>query len=288
MDDTEWLAVLAMGGLFLAAQFIALAAVQPFEAAGVQAFENPSNPANILQIVLVIVVFTAVILFIARYRRDAIKYIILFVFFFSLFYIFQAFLFILTPQALVVTGGAFAAALAGIALLLRHPEWYVVDGIGVLMAGGIIAIFGTSLSIPLVLALLVILAVYDAISVYKTKHMLSLADTVVGENLPLLMVVPKKRDYSFLEQAELGPKRDALFMGLGDAIIPGILGAAAYIHAGLPVALPTILGAFIGYLFLMRLAAMGKPQAGLPCLNGGAIIGFLAASVATHGGAIGF
>ncbi len=286
MDDTEWLAVLAMGALFLAAQFIALAAVQPFEAAGMQAFEDPGDPMNILQIVLVVVVFTAVILFIARYRRDAIRYIILFVFFMSLFYILEAFLAIVMPAFAVPLAAGYA--LEGIALLALYPEWYVVDAIGVLLAGGIIAIFATSLVIPLILALLVILAAYDAISVYKTKHMLSLADTVMGENLPLLMVVPKKSSYSFLEQTELGTKRDALFMGLGDAIIPGILGAAAYIHAGLAVAVPTIIGAFIGYLFLMRLAAMGKPQAGLPCLNGGAIAGFLIASIAMHGTIIGF
>ncbi|MFO8132778.1 MAG: presenilin family intramembrane aspartyl protease PSH [Thermoplasmatota archaeon] len=288
MDDTEWLAILAMGGLFLAAQFIALAAIHPFQAAGVQAFENPDDPANILQIVLVVVVFTAVILFIARYRQNIIKYIILFVFFFSLLYIFEAFLLVLTSHGLASTVGAFALAVGGIILLLLHPEWYVVDGIGVLMAGGIIAIFGTSLSIPLVIALLVILAVYDAISVYKTKHMLSLADAVVGENLPLLMVVPKKQGYSFLEQAELGKKRDALFMGLGDAIIPGILGAAAYLAAGLTVAVVTILGTLAGYFYLMRLAATGNPQAGLPCLNGGALAGYLLASLAVHGSIIGF
>ena len=287
MDDTDLLAVLAMGGLFLAAQFIALAVIQPFEAAGVQAFENPDDPANILQIVLVVVVFTALILFIARYRKDAVRYIILFVFFFSLFYIFEAFLYIAMGHALASAVAGFAIALGAIALLVVHPEWYVVDAIGVLMAGGIIAIFGTSLSIPLILGLLVILAVYDAISVYKTRHMLSLADTVVGEHLPLLMVVPKTRGYSFLEQAELDKKRDALFMGLGDAIIPGILGAAAFLAAGLAVALVTILGALAGYFFLMRLAASGNPQAGLPCLNGGAIVGYVAASLAVHGSIVG-
>lgn len=286
MEDIERFAILVMGGLFLATQVIALAAIQPFEAAGVQVFENPDDPTNVLQIVLVIIVFTAVILFIARYSKNIIKYIILFIFFMSLFYILRFFLAVLTPEFAVPL--AFGYALEGIVLLALYPEWYVVDTVGVLMAGGVIAIFGTSLSIPLILALLVLLAVYDAISVYKTKHMLSLADTVVSENVPLLLIVPKKRDYSFIRQAELGRKRDALFMGLGDVIIPGILGAAAYLAAGLTVAIATIVGAIAGYIFLMQLAAAGTPQAGLPCLNGGAIAGYLVASIGVHGTIIGF
>ncbi|RLF44085.1 MAG: hypothetical protein DRN17_05100, partial [Thermoplasmata archaeon] len=65
MKDEEVTPVLFMGLLFLAAQLIALVATNPFHEAGVKAFENPNDPTNVLQIILVVIVFTAFILLIA-------------------------------------------------------------------------------------------------------------------------------------------------------------------------------------------------------------------------------
>jgi len=286
MNRGEWLSLLLMGLLFVAPQMLALTAVNPFQDIGVRAFEDPGDPANILQIVVVVIAFTAFILVLARYVKNAVKYILLAVFFLSIFYILQAYLLVLAPQvALPLAGGL---ALTGIVLLALYPEWYVVDGMGVLVAGGIIAIFGVSLTVPLVVALLVVLAAYDALSVYKTRHMLSLADTVIGEQLPLLMVVPKTRGYSFLREKGLQEERDALFMGLGDVIIPGMLGAAAYGAGSLSVALATVTGALVGFSLLMVLVSRGNPQAGLPLLNTGAIGGFVLGSFFFHGSLLGF
>lgn len=286
MKYREVAPVAFMGLLFFVAQIMALVAINPFHEAGVRAFENPDDPANVVQIILIVIVFTAFILLIARYRKDFVKYVILFVFFMSIYYIFRAFLLIFIPTASFPI--SFAIAIFSIILLIKYPEWYIVDALGVMMAGGIIAIFGSSLSIPLIVALLVTLAVYDAISVYRTKHMISLADTVVGESLPLLMVVPKKRNYSFLKEEGLGDERGALFMGLGDVIIPGILASAAYFYGSFYVAMAAIAGSLAGFFILMHMAAKGNPQAGLPCLNGGAIAGYLLSSYLIFGKFIGF
>lgn len=286
MKDREVVPIVIMGALFFIAQIMSLAAINPFHDVGVKAFENPDDPANIVQIILIVIVFTAFILLVARYRKDFVKYVILFVFFMSIYYIFQAFFLIAVPS--ISFPLALAVAILSIILLMKYPEWYVVDALGVAMAAGIIAIFGSSLSIPLAVALLSILAVYDAISVYKTKHMISLADTVVGESLPLLMVVPKKRNYSFLKEEGLGEERDALFMGLGDVIIPGILASASYFYGSLYVAMAAIVGSLAGFFFLMNMAAKGNPQAGLPCLNGGAIAGYAISSYLLFGKLLGF
>jgi presenilin-like A22 family membrane protease len=79
------------------------------------------------------------------------------------------------------------------------------------------------------------MALYDAISVYKTKHMIDLADTLIDLKLPILYVIPKTRGYSLIKQTKglkeslaEGEKRDAFFMGVGDIVIPGILAAAAF------------------------------------------------------------
>lgn len=286
MKRWEGLSLLLMGLLFVVPQVLALAAVHPFQEMGVSVFEDPEDPANILQIVLVVIGFTAVILVLARYVQNVVKYILLAVFFLSIFYIVQVFLLVIAPHLALPL--ALGVALTGIVVLAWYPEWYVVDSMGVLIAGGIIALFGISLTVPLVIVLLVILAAYDALSVYKTKHMLSLADTVIGEQLPLLMVVPKTRGYSFLREKGLQEERDALFMGLGDVIIPGMLAAAAYSAGSLSVALGAVVGALAGFSVLMVLVTRGNPQAGLPLLNGGAVAGFILSSLLSQGSLLGF
>ena len=86
--------------------------------------------------------------------------------------------------------------------------------------------------------------------------------------------------------------RDALFMGLGDVIFPGMLVISAVswlpevgpeigtifgtMHAGpLVVGLGTLAGGLAGYVALMTQVARGEAQAGLPLLNGGSILGYL-------------
>ena len=73
-------------------------------------------------------------------------------------------------------------------------------------------------------------------------------------------------------------------MGLGDAVIPTILVISSnlFLHQYNQVnllgfsypTLFTIIGIFIGYIALMIYVIKGKPQAGLPFLNTGAILGF--------------
>jgi len=78
-----------------------------------------------------------------------------------------------------------------------------------------------------------------------------------------------------------------MFMGLGDVIFPGILviSALTWLPEGtsmlgfgsgpLMVAIGTLIGGLLGYFALMTRVAMGKPQAGLPLLCGGSILGYL-------------
>jgi presenilin-like A22 family membrane protease len=91
------------------------------------------------------------------------------------------------------------------------------------------------------------------------------------------------------ESAEPGD-RDAFFIGLGDAVIPTVLIASAARFSpaadlGVPllgVNLPALLamvGTLAGLLVLMRWVIQGRPHAGLPLLNGGAIGGYLIGSL---------
>ena len=95
--------------------------------------------------------------------------------------------------------------------------------------------------------------------------------------------------YSFLkhknlhEQLEGKKEREAMFMGLGDIIIPGTLVVSSKISMGWSVGLGALVGSLIGFMVLMSFVLKGKPQAGLPLLNGGAILGFLIMAFVTGG-----
>ena len=129
--------------------------------------------------------------------------------------------------------------------------------------------------------LLVGLAIYDAWAVYRTGHMVDLADSVMNLKLPILLVMPKSAGYSFLDQGSLadqiekGEKREALFMGLGDLVIPGALVVSSKASLGWMVGISSMIGGLIGFCILMVFVLSGRPQAGLPLLNGGAILGYV-------------
>jgi presenilin-like A22 family membrane protease len=294
--------VLSMAAMFVVTIIIAMATTtilpKQYKVFGEGGENNVVNP---LIYIVIILVFTGVILLFAKYNLEKlIQFIILGSVSISIVYVFYPpFLLMLGESADNPSGmGALIAVSASIfiaytmtILLLVYPEWYVVDTTGLFLAIGITAILGFSMGILPLFILLMILAVYDAISVYKTKHMVALADNVVEARLPILLVVPKEKDYSFMEQKPLqeqidsGEEREAMFMGLGDIIIPGSLTVSAFVYlpttlfgpigANLIVALGTLVGAMCGFSALMYFVQKGKPQAGLPLLNTGAILGYI-------------
>ncbi len=292
------LPMLLMAGLFVVVDLLAFWVTEPFVAAGNVAFVNPDDPWNLVFFFTVLIVFTALILLIARYKKDR---IIQAIFLGSTgllgIYVFWPLLAIVIPWELAV-GLAVVFMAILLALLVKFPEWYVLDISGVITAVGAIAMLGISLTILIVLILLIGMALYDAISVYKTKHMIDLADTLIDLKLPILFVIPKRLNYSLIKETKGlkekladGEKRDAFFMGVGDIVIPGILAVTTYYvlpaGTGLLVALSVLAGTLVGFALLMTFVIKGKPQAGLPFLCPGAILGYVVSSLLLTGGLAG-
>lgn len=295
--ESRYRPALIMALTFLIAQFTALIII-PLYPSDYRAFQDVNNPLNPIYYIILVVIMTAIFLWMAKKGLDfLIKWFMIFSVWATIVFAIYPLIFHVIP---IVYGypGIFVdvpfSISVGIATILAgslviNPEWYVVDITGVIMGAGVIAIFALSFGILPSLILLTVMAIYDFISVYRTKHMLDLADVVLETKMPIIMVAPKKKNYSFVEDTikiRDGKKagdgrsgeREAMFMGLGDIIIPGILAASIYLNSAppynLPIAISSILGSFIGYLFLMRSVFTGKAQAGLPFLNTGAIIGY--------------
>jgi presenilin-like A22 family membrane protease len=288
-----------MGLVFAASQLGALFMASAFLGPEEQIFQNPNDPLiPVIYIALVIGFTFAVLYIIKKHKEKLVRMIFLGAVAYTIFFV----LFIMLASVLA----GVIASVASIGMtsiityyLVKKPEWYVIDASGVLMAIGVTAIFGVSLNILPVMILLIVLAAYDAISVYRTKHMIALADGVTKMRLPILLVIPKKRGYSFIQQKSLkqqldeGDEREAMFMGLGDLIIPGVLVISAFnflpsdsfgsLGSNLVVALGTLIGALMGFAMLMTFVLKGRAQAGLPLLNGGAILGYVLSYVLVYG-----
>ncbi len=300
--------------LYVGAQIVALLLAVPFRSAGLSEGGNPTSVGGPLAIVAVIVLAPLAILFLARRRGGlwAVRQLILLsiagALYVTLFALFS--LVLPGPILLPPTGGGLAldfalplAASASVAIylaLLIDPQWYVVDLVGFLAAGSLIALLGISFAILPVFVLLIALAVYDAIAVYRTRHMLRLADVVSDLKLPILMVMPNTAGFDYsaartfsAERQQPVEEREAMFMGLGDVVIPGILIVSAFawlptapavagVGGNLWVAIGALVGSLVGYAVLMRFVLRGNAQAGLPFLNTGAILGYLAAFLVVY------
>jgi len=241
---------------------------------------------NPLIFIAILLAFTAVLLVLLKYRyKKLIEAIIAISIFFTFVYIFSSIVSVFSNNEILAIVLPLILSGLAIALLVLFPEWYVIDSLGILIAAGAASIFGISLGIVPVLVLLVLLAVYDAISVYKTKHMITLAEGVMEMKTPILFVIPKKVSYSYIRDGigKIGEgERGAFIMGMGDLIMPAILVVSAnmFLKSGgllffnIP-ALGAMIGSLAGLVVLLWFVNKGKPQAGLPPLNGGAIIGFL-------------
>ncbi|KTG14023.1 presenilin family intramembrane aspartyl protease PSH [Haloferax profundi] len=299
--------------IFLVVQVGALALVPTFFEQGYQTVDDPSDPTNSLLYIGAIIGMTAFMLVAFKYDLDQlIRGIIVFTSGLLSWYVFAAIL----PSGLLAIGLSAVVAIA----LLVYPEWYVIDTAGALMGAGAAGLFGISFGLLPALVLLSVLAVYDAISVYKTKHMLDLAEGVMDLRIPVVLVIPTTWSYSLLDEDfardanDVGENavestdevadadadaedrdpadRDAFFIGLGDAVIPTVMVASAAFFseapslglASLPAlnlpALLAMVGTFVGFAGLMWAVMKGRAHAGLPLLNGGAISGYIIGSLA--------
>jgi presenilin-like A22 family membrane protease len=298
MDKKSIIPFLSIPLLLIVVEIGALALSPLMQAAGISAFEDPTSVANPFIFIVILLVFTGFLLLLIRFGfKRVISFVIGASIFFTFIYIFSAIVFAVVGTTDTAVLLVFACSIGATLLLYKYPEWYIIDVLGVLIAAGVASIFGRSLDILPVIILLILLAVYDAISVYKTKHMITLAEGVIDLKTPILFVIPKKRNYSFIREGigklSEGGERSAFIMGMGDLIMPSILVVSAnvFLKEGTRIlgfvikgtrifgfinlpALGAIVGSLAGLTVLLYFVNSGKPQAGLPPLNGGTLIGF--------------
>ena len=252
-----------------------------------------SGTQSILYIILftaMTVIFSAAVLFVARRKGMRIVKGLFMVL--SLYVIFVVSLplsiILVTAQVYVINSYSILEVYAiwfGIPvimayLLLFRREWYVMNTVGILLCVGLSSIWGITLNAWYTVLLLSIFAVYDYIAVYRTKHMIDLADVSIKGGMPMLFYIPERRGTSMHDVSiESGREGSGtMLLGFGDVALPSIMVVSSAIYGSyslFPFIILPIVGAVAGMILLFIFAR--KPAPGLPYINAGAILGFLAA-----------
>ncbi len=204
---------------------------------------NKNDPINAIALILYILVFTGVFLFFMKFFKRG---------FFSLFEALAVF----ATTSLVVEvvlpglGVMFGVLLVALRFAVRENVWIknIASTFAVAGAG---ALIGISLGIIPVLVFISLLAVYDLIAVFKTKHMVKMAKAIVSQNLAFTFTIPaKEHDFQ---------------LGTGDLVIPLVFGTAVFSSASrlstyasiVPTAL-ILFASFLGLVGTLHICAEKK------------------------------
>ena len=218
---------------------------------------------SILEFVIVFVVLTGIVVLMANARKGK--------------RIFFKAIFLIT----IILGNLFflslwlsdAISLLIVLVLLTlwfKKSWIIVHDILIVLAiAGIGARIGISLKPEIVVILLLVFSVYDYIAVYKTKHMVKMAQEMVNQRAILGIVVPQTMSdwFDSLKNIQSGGK--FMILGAGDIIFPLILAVSANSFI---IVVFSLLGLLLGFYIFKK---NSKPMPALPAIAIFSIIGYL-------------
>lgn len=233
------------------AQMLGLLVGALFLAQEISVVENPSDPANALRLFGGILVSTAVLLLILKFYKGDLLFRAMEAFLvFSTSEIFFA-LTIGEPVALFFAGGTLAARY--LFPILKQP----LIVFSTLVVGGIL---GASLDFFPVLLFVVILAAYDFVAVFVTKHMVVLAKALDGRKNTLSVNIKHKKEH--------------VQLGTGDFVVPVVFCVSVLKSFGPSSAILAALGATFGLAALLWIMENKRGYyPGLPPIVGGALFG---------------
>lgn len=154
-----------------------------------------------------------------------------------------------------------------------------LHNLGIVLAlAGIGGILGLSLAPLSVIFLLLILSFYDIIAVYKTGHMVRMAQDMIKSRAIFGLVLPQNISGWGESLENVQPGEQFMILGSGDIVMPLILVASVIgVHdllSGLVVLLFSLLGLFLTY-YLFVTQKKRRPMAALPPIAAASIIGYL-------------
>ncbi len=162
-------------------------------------------------------------------------------------------------------------------LWFKKPSLFFHNLFLIFAIAGIGSRLGLSLEAKAVILLLIIFSVYDYLAVYKTKHMVKMAEEMVSQKAILGIVVPQRISDFKTDLKNVRPGGRFLVLGAGDIVFPLIF-AVSLLNQGFFQAFSVILFSFVGlsasFLFFVS-QKKRKPMPALPPIAFFSIIGYL-------------
>ncbi|MEY4744947.1 MAG: hypothetical protein RL272_892 [Candidatus Parcubacteria bacterium] len=176
-------------------------------------------------------------------------------------------------------GAPGAVLLTALAVLMYYGSRSVLvfDVLLVLGSAGIAENLGASMGPIGVAVILAILAAYDIVAVYVTKHMVAMAESLLRRRVFFAMILPERPGGFLLPVTEAVPGAGFVFLGTGDVILPALL-VVSVARLSVAAAVTVSAGALIGaaalhLLFLTQ--KVRRPMPALPPIAAGALLGFV-------------
>lgn len=166
---------------------------------------------------------------------------------------------------------------------LRKQSVWVHNLSMILGIAGIAVFLGLSLRPETALAFLIILSVYDFIAVYKTKHMVRMAEEMISVGAVLALIIPRDITSFGASLKEIKPGGKFVILGGGDMALPLMLCFSLFPEsatASFIVAEFVLLGIFASsYLFVSQKTR--RPIPALPPIALFSAVGFLVSRLFT-------
>ncbi len=165
-----------------------------------------------------------------------------------------------------------------ILIRIRYPLILVQNLVFLATIAGISIFFAKQIQMKHLILILIILAIYDFIAVYLTKHMVFMAEKIAKYGIGLFLILPKSlKDYLSIVQGENLRTEDKRYvlLGGGDIAFPLIL-VANIASESLAKSLIVFISAFIGLLISHLIFAFTqKPVPALPSIVFLSLAGYL-------------
>jgi len=219
-------------------------------------FDGPKVP--LWQTLLAFAIGTILILVALKYFRRGI--------FFHIFFSFALFLGIQLIFSMIMPF-IFSLTVALVLIILRYvyPRVWIQNLVLTIGLSGLAISLGLNIRWITVLALLSILSLYDIIAVYKTKHMVKMAEGLIARKVFPALVVPG--DFSTLNTklTKVEKGKGFMFLGSGDLAFP-LLFCVSVLPLGLSKTIACAIGGFLGIIVSFLIFNLQKKRKSLPAL----------------------
>lgn len=122
---------------------------------------------------------------------------------------------------------------------------------------------------------LVILAVYDVVAVYFTRHMVAMFKGMMERGVIFALTIPEHPRLLWKKMKDIAPGEGFFFLGTGDLAVPAVFTASAA-RADFMLGVGAAIGALVGIFFtnLIFQWEHKRPMPALPPIAFGTLLGF--------------